>query len=51
MQGPALRRPPPFMHLDSATLQCLGACFAETAAPWSLPEERRLIRRFAMLEG
>jgi hypothetical protein len=38
------------MQPDSSTLQCLGACLADTAAPRSLPEERRLVF-FAMLEG
>ena len=43
MHGPATRRPPFFMHEDNATLQCLGACFADTAAPRSLPDDRRLV--------
>jgi hypothetical protein len=35
---------------DSSTLQCLGACLTATAAPRSLPDERRLVR-FAMQAG
>jgi hypothetical protein len=50
MQGPATLRPPLFMQVESSTLQCLGACLADTAAPRSLPEERRLVR-FAMGRG
>lgn len=42
MQWPATLRPPRFMQVDSSILQCLGACLADTAAPRSLPEERRL---------
>jgi hypothetical protein len=41
------REPFPVMQAESCCLQRTGACFAETAAPWSRPERRR----FAMETG
>jgi hypothetical protein len=50
MQGPAFRRPPPFIQEDSSRRQTRGARFMVRAAPKSFVEVLRCLRwiRFFM---